>query len=72
MTPKRIREAANALRTEAELIREAHTVGPAHEWDGTEPDAQADSESMLALSRELDALARNAETTSFWVFDPIE
>ncbi len=35
-------------------------------------EAKAEHDGLIALARELEALARNAETTSFWVFDPVE
>lgn len=57
-----IQHAADILASLAESLRECHTVGPAYEWDGSEPDAQEESEDYLRTSRALRALQeRNAE-----------
>lgn len=45
------KEAAEALRTEAEALRQCSTVDGA--WDGTEPEAQEEYERLMALADRL-------------------
>ena len=47
------KEAAEHLRNEAAELKRAHTV--AGEWDGTEPDAMAECERLIALANRLQA-----------------
>ena len=50
------KEAVEHLRNEAAELQRAHTVSG--EWDGTEPEAMAECERLIALADRLQANAR--------------
>jgi ribA/ribD-fused uncharacterized protein len=59
-----VAHAADILEELADDLRVCHTVGPEHEWDGSEPEAQAESEDYLRTAtalRAMDAAQRVGE-----------